>query len=60
MKFISILAAATTVASQDTFPCSASADCRTEEILAALNEKYADLGDITFHSAVCMTISGQN
>ena len=58
MKYFSLLVGA--AIAQDTFPCEFSADCRRADILAALKEKYKDLGQITFSTAVCMTITGEN
>ena len=58
MKFYLLLLGA--AFDQDTYPCEDSSDCRTSDVLAGLNDKYSDLGEITESTAVCMTIDGEN
>ena len=57
MRYLSFLIGTTFA---QTFECQVSADCKTQEIISALNDQYGDLGEITKDTAVCMQINGKN
>ena len=38
-------------------PCEKSSECKTDEVVAALNEVNTGTVDITMHTATCMTVT---
>ena len=60
MKFTSlsmILGAAVAQDDGTDIPCEESSECKTDEVVAALNEANTGTIDITMHTATCMTVT---